>query len=281
MANRKTATEFTSLVAEDYEEKEQTVATFGERGNQTVVRKSNELIQNAMYSLTLSQQKLMLHIFAMIKPSDTELPRYEMSIYEFLKLCGVDPHNGSMYNQVKKNIEDIANAKVQWIRIEGTQKYTILRWLESATIDQRTGKIVLTLSPLLKPHLIQLKELYTTMDVTYIMLMKSQYSIRIYELCKSYQSLYLQNKAKGKPLIWDIDQLRKQVDCSATNWAHIRRIVLDKAKSEINGHTDIVFDYEVYKKAKSKVVAISVKIEPVAQSEASRNLTDISSAISK
>lgn len=281
MANRKTAQEFTSLVAEDFEEKEQTVATFGERGNQTVVRKSNELIQNAMYSLTLSQQKLMLHIFAMIKPSDTELPRYEMSIYEFLKLCGVDPHNGSMYNQVKKNIEDIANAKVQWIRIEGTQKYTILRWLESATIDQRTGKIVLTLSPLLKPHLIQLKELYTTMDVTYIMLMKSQYSIRIYELCKSYQSLYLQNKANGKPLIWDIDQLRKQVDCSATNWAHIRRIVLDKAKSEINGHTDILFDYEVYKKAKSKVVAISVKIEPVAQSEATRNLTDISSAISK
>lgn len=281
MANRKTSSEFTSLVAEDLEEKEQTVATFGERGNQTVVRKSNELIQNAMYSLTLSQQKLMLHIFAMIKPSDTELPRYEMSIYEFLKLCGVDPHNGSMYNQVKKNIEDIANAKVQWIRIEGTQKYTILRWLESATIDQRTGKIVLTLSPLLKPHLIQLKELYTTMDVTYIMLMKSQYSIRIYELCKSYQSLYLQNKAKGKPLIWDIDQLRKQVDCSATNWAHIRRTVLDKAKSEINGHTDILFDYEVYQKAKSKVVAISVTIEPVAQSEANRNLTDISSAISK
>ena len=67
-----------------------------------------------MYSLTLSQQKLMLHIFAMIKPSDTELPRYEMSIYEFLKLCGVDPHNGSMYKQVKKNIEDIANAKAQW-----------------------------------------------------------------------------------------------------------------------------------------------------------------------
>ena len=62
------------------------VATYDGRGNQTIVRKSNDLIQNAMYSLSLSQQKLMLHIFAMIKPSDTELPRYEMSIYEFLKL---------------------------------------------------------------------------------------------------------------------------------------------------------------------------------------------------
>ena len=60
------------------------VATYSGRGNQTIVRKSNDLIQNAMYSLSLSQQKLMLHIFAMIKPSDTELPRYEMSIYEFL-----------------------------------------------------------------------------------------------------------------------------------------------------------------------------------------------------
>lgn len=281
VANRKTSTEFTSLVAEDPEEREQTVATYGERGNQTVVRKSNELIQNAMYSLTLSQQKLMLHIFAMIKPSDTELPRYEMSIYEFLKLCGVDPHNGSMYNQVKKNISDIANTPVQWIRIEGTQKITMFRWIDGTTIDKRTGKITLTLSPFLKPHLIQLKEFYTTMDVTYIMLMKSQYSVRIYELCKSYQNLYLQNKAKGKPLVWDIDNLRKQVDCTATNWAHIRRTVLDKAKSEINGHTDIIFDYEVYKKAKSKVIEIAVKIEPVAQSEAAQNLTDIASTITK
>ena len=32
------------------------VATFSGRGGQTIVRKSNDLIQNAMYSLTLSQQ---------------------------------------------------------------------------------------------------------------------------------------------------------------------------------------------------------------------------------
>ena len=76
------------------------VATYSARGNQTIVRKSNDLIQNAMYSLTLSQQKLMLHIFAMIKPSDTELPRYEMSIYEFLKLCGVDPHRSRKTSRI-------------------------------------------------------------------------------------------------------------------------------------------------------------------------------------
>lgn len=257
------------------------VATYSARGNQTIVRKSNDLIQNAMYSLTLSQQKLMLHIFAMIKPSDTELPRYEMSIYEFLKLCGVDPHNGSMYKQVKKNIEDIANAKVQWIRLAGTQKITMFRWLSSATIDEGTGKIVLTLDQSLKPHLIQLKEFYTTMNITYTLPMKSQYSIKIYELCKSYQNLYLEKKKKGEPLVWSIETLKKQVDCNASNWAHVRRTVLDKAKSEINGKTDILFDYAVYEKDRQRVIAISVTIEPVDKQVADQKLSEITKLRSK
>ena len=256
------------------------VATYSGRGSQTIVRKSNDLIQNAMSTLTLSQQKLMLHIFAMIKPSDTELPRYEMSIYEFLKLCGVDPHNGSMYAQVRNNIDAIANAKVQWIRLAGTQKITMFRWLSGATIDEGTGKIVLTLDQALKPHLIQLKEFYTTMNITYTLPMKSQYSLKIYELCKSYQNLYLTKKQKGEPLVWNIETLKKQVDCNATNWAHVRRTVLDKAKSEINGHTDIYFDYEVYGKDRQRVIAVAVTIEPVDKQVADDKLNEITKSMS-
>ena len=256
------------------------VATYSGRGSQTIVRKSNDLIQNAMSTLTLSQQKLMLHIFAMIKPSDTELPRYEMSIYEFLKLCGVDPHNGSMYAQVRNNIDAIANAKVQWIRLAGTQKITMFRWLSGATIDEGTGKIVLTLDQALKPHLIQLKEFYTTMNITYTLPMKSQYSLKIYELCKSYQNLYLTKKQKGEPLVWTIETLKKQVDCNATNWAHVRRTVLDKAKSEINGHTDIYFDYEVYEKDRQRVIAVAVTIEPVDKQVADDKLNEITKSMS-
>ena len=256
------------------------LATYSGRGSQTIVRKSNDLIQNAMSTLTLSQQKLMLHIFAMIKPSDTELPRYEMSIYEFLKLCGVDPHNGSMYAQVRNNIDAIANAKVQWIRLAGTQKITMFRWLSGATIDEGTGKIVLTLDQALKPHLIQLKEFYTTMNITYTLPMKSQYSLKIYELCKSYQNLYLTKKQKGEPLVWNIETLKKQVDCNATNWAHVRRTVLDKAKSEINGHTDIYFDYEVYEKDRQRVIAVAVTIEPVDKQVADDKLNEITKSMS-
>ena len=76
-----------------------------------------------MYSLSLSQQKLMLHIFAMIKPSDTELPRYEMSIYEFFRSsAALTRTTARCTSRSRKIIEDIANAKVQWIRLAGTQK---------------------------------------------------------------------------------------------------------------------------------------------------------------
>ena len=176
---------------------------------------------------------------------------------------------------------DIANAKVQWIRLAGTQKITMFRWLSSATIDEGTGKIVLTLDQSLKPHLIQLKEFYTTMNITYTLPMKSQYSIKIYELCKSYQNLYLEKKKKGEPLVWSIETLKKQVDCNASNWAHVRRTVLDKAKSEINGKTDILFDYAVYEKDRQRVIAISVTIEPVDKQVADQKLNEITKLRSK
>jgi hypothetical protein len=67
------------------------------------------------------------------------------------------------------------------------------------------------------------------MNITYTLPMKSQYSLKIYELCKSYQNLYITKKEKGEPLVWNIETLKKQVDCNAANWAHVRRTVLDTA----------------------------------------------------
>ncbi len=82
-------------------------------GDQTIVRKSNDLVQMTRNNLTLSQQRLMLHIFSMIKPEDTDLPSYELSIYDFIKMTGMDPHSGALYKQVRKNIEELANAPIQ------------------------------------------------------------------------------------------------------------------------------------------------------------------------
>ena len=203
------------------------VVTFEERGDQTIVRKSNDLVQMTRNNLTLSQQRLMLHIFSMIKPEDTDLPSYELSIYDFIKMTGMDPHSGALYKQVRKNIEELANAPIQWIKNNGTSTVETFRWIDKVRIDEGRARMTITLDPVLKPHLVQLKTLYTTMDVTYTMLMRSTYSIRIYELCKSYQSLYLKKKAAGEPLVWNLSMLYEQLSYTANRWSDFRRLALE------------------------------------------------------
>ena len=48
------------------EKKDNLIVTFEERGNQTIVRKSNDLVQLTRNNLTLSQQRLMLLIFSLM-----------------------------------------------------------------------------------------------------------------------------------------------------------------------------------------------------------------------
>ena len=203
------------------------VATYSERGNQMVVRKSNQLIQLPVYKLSLMQQKLMLHIFAMIKPEDTELPEYEMTIYEFLKLCNLRTDSGSTYKYVKKALDDLANRKVEWINQPGTAYVETFRWIQKIRINPETGKIHIILDPILKPHLVQLKSFYTTMNITYTLPMKSQYSVHMYELLKSYQHFYLKAKQKGHPFVIEVDRLVKQLDAPYQKWTDIRRYILD------------------------------------------------------
>ena len=257
------------------EKKDNLIVTFEERGNQTIVRKSNDLVQLTRNNLTLSQQRLMLHIFSMIKPEDTELPSYELSVYDFIKLSGMNPHSGALYKQVRRNIEELANAPVQWIKNSGTTTVETFRWINKVRIDEKKARMTITLDPVLKPHLVQLKTLYTTMDITYTMNMRSTYSIRIYELCKSYQNLYLKKKSDGEALIWNLNMLYEQLSYTANSWSGFRRFALDKAKCEINGHTDIVFDYEVNEKKGQKVLSLAVTIEPEDEEVARENLEKI------
>lgn len=257
------------------------VVTFEERGDQTIVRKSNDLVQMTRNNLTLSQQRLMLHIFSMIKPEDTDLPSYELSIYDFIKMTGMDPHSGALYKQVRKNIEELANAPIQWIKNNGTSTVETFRWIDKVRIDEGRARMTITLDPVLKPHLVQLKTLYTTMDVTYTMLMRSTYSIRIYELCKSYQSLYLKKKAAGEPLVWNLSMLYEQLSYTANRWSDFRRLALEKGKAEINEKTDIIFNYDVYEKKGQKVLSLVVTIDPVDDAAAQANLDSINSTVRK
>lgn len=81
--------------------------------------------------------------------------------------------------------------------------------------------------------------------------MKSQYSIRLYELLKSYYGIKSgQGQTDNKKVSWTInlDELKKKlmVDTikSYSNYAEFKRKILEVAQKEINELTDISIYFE-------------------------------------
>lgn len=218
-----------------------------------VVIKSNELIQHARFSLSAQQQKVVLFIISQIEPYDEELKLYQFKITEFCSVCGIEP-KGNNYNLLKNAIKEIADKSI-WITLENG-KETLLRWIEKPYIDEKSGNIQIKLDEDMKPYLLQLKERFTAYELIYTLNFKSKYSIRLYEYLKSIHY----NKLKPYNTTVSIEEFKKVIDSTYTDFKDFHTRVLKPAHKEINKYSDINFEYEIIKNGR-KAVEIKLFIE--------------------
>ena len=103
------------------------------------------------------------------------------------------------------------------------------------------------------PYLQELKTQYTSYKIYYIMTMKSQYSIRLYEILKS---------VAGKELwYFDIENLKKIFMCEEKydRVNNFKQRIIEPAIEEINNKTDLNVTYEYLNEGK-KIVGIEFHI---------------------
>jgi len=207
------------------------------------VVKANELIQNSRFNLSVQEQKIILYLISKIKPDDNELKDQLFNIKEFCQICGIDDNNGKNYRDLKQTIQNLHD-KSLWINID--EKTEILfSWISSAAIEKDDGNIEISLNQKMKPYFLQLREKFTQYELIYTLGMKSQYSIRIYELLKSYENMHRK--------IFNIDELKRKLMCekeSYINFNNFKVKVLNIALKEINKLTDIFIEFETIKKGK-------------------------------
>jgi len=87
---------------------------------------------------------------------------------------------------------------------------------------------------------LELKNNFTQYELLYTLAMKSQYSIRLYEILKSYEF--------KKTIIYEVDNLKQML--LAENYklfGDFKRRVIDIAITEINNLSDISIEYELIK----------------------------------
>lgn len=199
---------------------------------QQMVIKSNFLIQKTRYSLTVQEQKLILFLISKIKPEDKELKEQKFNLTELCDICGIT-QNGKNYLNFKTTILNLANKRF-WVTIEN--KEVIMDWIRDAEIEPIKNVVTLKLDNKLRPYLLELRANFTQYQLEYILLMKSKYSIRLYELLKSYCNM-------GGYVI-SIDELKNQLQTAEySDYKNFRVRVIDTAINEINKYTDIYVTY--------------------------------------
>lgn len=230
-----------------------------------LVVKGNELIQQNRFELSLTEQKTVAYICSLIKPIGAidrakGVPfqlEYDFNIRDYCKVCGMDYDNGNNYANVKETLKKLSDRSM-WLSFpEKPEEEVLCRWLSKVRTNKKSGIAHVRIDEDLAPYLFDLGQKFTQYQLYNILAMKSAFSVRIYELMKSY--------AFQKNKIFRLDELKRLLGVenvkSYNRFPDFRRKVLEKAQEEINELTDINIIFEPITKGK-KVVDIMFRIVP-------------------
>jgi len=203
-----------------------------------MVVKRNDLIQKSRHQMNLQEQKIVMYMISKIKPNDKAFREQIFSITEFCQICGLDGDSGGNYAYIKNTFKSISDKSI-WVKLDNGSEM-LLRWFNSVIINEKNGSVQLMFDEKMKPYLLELKDNYTKYELIYTLTMRSKYSIRLYELFKSY--LY-----RGQ-VIFEIDLLKCLLFAEKYERNNnFKQKVLDIAVREINELTDIWIKYDFIK----------------------------------
>lgn len=217
------------------------------------VVKANDLIQKSRFELSLIEQKTVAYICSLIKPLEPNQVEYVFDIREYAKICGIDYDSGGNYEYIKSTLKNLRDRSI-WIK-NGDDEM-LIGWLSRVRTNKKSGKVSVRLDEEMIPYLINLKERFTQYELYNILGMKSAFSVRIYELLKSYQGVHRKK--------FELDVLKEKLMVQSVKsyerFPDFRRKVLETAINEINELTDIQVDWEAETKGR-KVVAVVFRIK--------------------
>lgn len=229
-----------------------------------LVVKGNELIQKNRFELKLTEQKTIAYICSMIEPikfngNANEISYqldYEFNIRDYCKICGLNYDNGKNYADIKATLKHLSDRSMWVVFDDNPNEEVLCRWLSKVRFNKNSGVVNIRIDEDLAPYLFDLKQKFTQYPLQNILEMKSVFSVRIYELLKSYA--YQRSKT------FYIDELKQRlmVDTvkSYKDFSLFRKKVLEIAISEINALTDLIINYEPIKKG-NKVIKINFSIQ--------------------
>jgi len=225
-------------------------------GARNFFRESPALIEGN-YTLTKIEMNIIMALLTTINKKDDNFKDYSFSIQELeVKL-------GRKINatQLKKYARTLVSKTLE-IKTEskkGKKGYTIFSWFSYFSYEE--GVITCAFNSRLKPYLLELRQ-YAKGGFQSLLLMRSNYSKRIYMLLKQYVNIGERTLmiAELKRMLFIGESMPKSYEV----YSHFKIKVINQAVEDINKHTDLWVSFKDFREGRSVnriVFSIGKKIE--------------------
>lgn len=219
-----------------------------QKQREQIVAQSNKLISRTRSQMKIRELRILLYLISKIRPDDQPGTLYRLSVSDLAKLSGVKDPNYSRIRAIVNNMN-----RMFWIEDFEPDVDVGMVWFSVAWYHKKTGYIDFKFTEEISPYLFALKQHYTSYPLSYVLPMRSQYSVRLYEILKQYKSAY-QSHDNFAVKLTDI-KARLGAD-GYKRWVDFKRYALEPAlglmnskptQGEINIYSDIRVSYRVEK----------------------------------
>jgi len=222
------------------------------------VVKHNEIIQRSKFRLSAPEQKTVAFLISLIKPKEEYLNNvqpleYEFEIQDYCKICDIAYNGGANYKMVRENLKYLRDKSINITLPSGID--TSISWINKYWSNKGKGTAKIRFDEDMAPYIFGVCENTTRYELLNILPMQSKYSIRLYEICRSWSGIHSKKYALA-----DLRTVLGVLEDELVRYPDFKRKVLDISQREINQHTDINVEFEPILKGR-KTIAILIHIK--------------------
>jgi len=229
------------------------------RQEKKLVVQSKQLIEGR-YNFTLWELRLYLAMVEMIKKDDTDFRDYRIYFKDLIKEYG--SKSKDEYKLIRISAQRLLKklVKLNYIDENGFNRCVETHLLAAVDYPKNwrdkdeNSYLELSFSPHLKPYLLDLKGNFLLYDRRNILMLKSKFSVRIYQILKGHERKtsdsmvieYQVQELRGMLLVDDNGNPTKQY----SDYNTFKKRVILQAQKELQKYTDIAFSFDEIKKGK-------------------------------
>ncbi len=224
-----------------------------EDNKNNIVKKHNDLIHKARYSLGENGIKAVSTLISMIKKDDQDFQEYHININDFKELINSNSKEVAKYVDI---MTDELMSKP--FKIDNCK----FNWCYMAKYKDGENSVMFKIAPELKPYLLELQKNFTQYNIKNILVLKSAYVIRLYEYIISKYTEYMNYNPNAKSFTFEleIEEIKELFEIPESYlYKDIRVNIIDKAMKQFKEKTNIKFEYGEQKIGR-KVVRLKLKV---------------------